>query len=99
MCRHNKDALTPLPGDQAALDRDQGHGHEEVAQKLTMFHTAETLRFVTILFHDGFGSPRDLVMANDEFEQGTQTHIVNVMYARCQSITAYMQCWHLGMAF
>ena len=95
LCRHNNDALTPLPGDDGALDHDQGHGHEAVARQLTMFQSAETLCFVTILFHDGFGSPRHAPMAT-EFEQGTQTHIVNVMYARCQSITAYVQCWHLG---
>jgi len=99
-CRHCADTTTmpsfsPLPGDHGALGPDQGHGHEEESEQLTMFHSAETLCFVTILFHDGFGSPRHAPQAND-FEQGTQSHIV--MYARCQSITAYVQCWHLGMA-
>jgi len=99
-CRHcagttTMPSLSPLPGDHGALGPDQGHGHEEESDQLTMFHSAETLCFATILFHDGFGSPRHVPQAN-EFEQGTQIHIV--MYASCQSITAYVQCWHLGMA-
>ena len=71
--QHNINALTCLPGDHGVLEHDQGHGHEEDAEQLTMFHTAETLCFGTILLHDGLGSPRRVPMAND-FEQGTQTH-------------------------
>ena len=88
---------SPLPGDPGAVDHSQGPGHDEGAGRLTMFHSAETLCFVSILFHAGLGSPRHVPTAN-QCEQGTQTHIVNGMLAACQAIAAHVQCWHLGMA-
>lgn len=56
-----------LPGGEGASDHDGdlgGHGHddhEEILDPTVMFHSAPTLMFMAILFHDACGSPRGLV--------------------------------------
>ncbi len=46
---------------------------------------------MAILFHDGFGSPRQAPAA-DEFEYGAQTYIVGIL-AACQAMAACAGNW------
>ncbi len=46
---------------------------------------------MAVLFHDGFGSPRQAPAA-DEFEHGAQTYIVGIL-AACQAMAACAGNW------
>ena len=70
-----------------------GDGEEDGHQN-TAFHSAETLHFMTILFHDGFGSPRCQILP--EFELGTQA-LMHCLVAHWQH-AVNVRHLNLGMA-